>query len=335
MKNHEPGGAQNPGEILGISGAFWKSLALHAGVKLDLFSVIGEEVPSAREISERLDGDERGIGTLLNALTAMGLLFKKGGRFGNTPAAKAFLVKGSPRYVGYMIRHHANLVDSWSRLDEAALTGKPSRRGARHDAGNYLEDFIMGMHNNTVGYAPRAVKEISLEGRRKLLDIGGGPGTWAIHFALANPGLRATIFDLPDTRPFADRTVAQYGLSDRVSFHAGDFNTDELPCCCDAAWLSHILHGEGPENCRKIIAKAVAALDPGGIIMIHEFILDDDKTSPPFPALFSLNMLTGTPEGRAYSRGELEEMLAEAGVGKIEMLPFQGPTESRILRGTV
>ena len=69
--------------------------------------------------------------------------------------------------------------------------------------------------------------------------------------------------------------------------------------------------------------------------MIHEFILDDDKTSPPFPALFSLNMLTGTPEGRSYSRGELEMMLAEAGVGKIEMLPFQGPTESRILRGTV
>jgi hypothetical protein len=335
MTDRDPRSAPNPGEILGISGAFWKSLALHAGVKLDLFSLIGEEAPAAREISEKLSGDERGIGTLLNALSAMGLLLKKEGRFENSPSAKAFLVKSSPRYVGYMVRHHSNLVDSWSRLDEAALTGRPSRRGGRHDAGSDLEDFIMGMHNNTAGFAPRAVKQISLEGRRNLLDLGGGPGTWAIHFALANPGLRATVFDLPDTRTFADRTVGQHGVSDRVTFHPGDFITDDLPCCYDTVWLSHILHGEGPEDCRRIIAKAVGALDPGGIIMIHEFILEDDKTSPLFPALFSLNMLTGTPAGRSYSRGELEGMLTEAGVGEIEMLPFQGPTESRILRGTI
>lgn len=325
----------NPGEILALSGAFWKSLALHAGVKLGLFSVIGERSLTGGEISSRIGGDERGVVTLLNALTAMGLLAKNEGLFENTPSGKTFLVKDSPRYIGYMIRHHANLVESWGRLHEAALTGTPVRSRQKEASASSLEDFILGMHNNTMGMAPAAVKAIDLEGRRRLLDLGGGPGTWAIHFALAHPGLKATVFDLPSTRPFAERTVARFNLSDRVVFCAGDFISDDLPCCYDVAWLSHILHGEGPDSCRKIIAKAVAALDPGGLIMIHEFILDDEKTSPLFPALFSLNMLAGTPEGRSYSRTELEGMLAAAGVRDLQILPFRGPSESRILAGVV
>jgi hypothetical protein len=324
----------NPGEILGLSGAYWKSLALHAGVKLDLFSVLGDEELNGDETAERIGGDGRGVTLLLNALTALGLLTKTEERFANTPAAKAFLVKTSPRHIGHMIRHHAHLVRSWDKLDEAALTGGPVHDHDDGD-GSELEDFLMGMHVNSMGFAPRAAGEIDLGGRRKLLDLGGGPGTWAIQFALANPGLITTVFDLPSTRPYAEKTIADLGLSDRVLFHAGDFNVDELPCCFDVAWLSHILHGEGPESCRRVIEKTVGALEPGGLIMIHEFILEEDKTAPLFPALFSLNMLTGTGEGRSYSRPELEEMLTGAGVGNLRILPFRGPTESRILAGTV
>lgn len=67
--------------------------------------------------------------------------------------------------------------------------------------------------------------------------------------------------------------------------------------------------------------------------MIHEFILDDDRISPLFPALFSLNMLTGTPEGRSYSRSELEDMLEEANLRDIRLLGFTGPNESRVIAG--
>jgi hypothetical protein len=324
----------NPGEILGMSGGYWRSLALHAGVKLDLFSVIGDGELTGGEAAGRIGGDERGVTVLLNALTALGLLSKSEERFANAPAAKAFLVKSSPRYVGSMIRHHGNLVPSWSRLHEAALTGRPVRdHGSEGE--EELADFLMGMHVNAMGMAPWAAPKIDLGGRRRLLDLGGGPGTWAMQFALANPDLSTTVFDLPSTRPYAEKNIARFDLSGRVSFHAGDFTVDELPCCFDVAWLSHILHGQGPGSCRKIIEKAVAALDPGGLIMIHEFILDEDKTAPLFPSLFSLNMLTGTEEGRSYSRIELEEMLTGAGVGNLEILPIQGPTESRILAGTV
>jgi hypothetical protein len=335
MEKEEMEQALNPGEILGLSGAYWKSLALHAGVRLDLFTVLGEERLAGEEIAGRIDCDTRGVTTLLNALAAMGLLAKEKGRFSNTPAAKAFLVGDSPRYVGSMVRHHANLVDSWSRLDEAARTGAPVRSRTSETGGTSHEDFIMGMHSNSMGMAPRVAEEVDLGGRRKLLDLGGGPGTWSVHFVRANPRLTATVFDLPATRPFAEKTIARFGVSDHVTFHAGDFNEDELPCCYDVAWLSHILHGEGPESARRIIEKTVGALEAGGLILVHEFILDEDKAGPLFPALFSLNMLSGTPAGRSYSQTELEEMLEAAGVGNLQMLPFRGPTESRIISGTV
>jgi predicted O-methyltransferase YrrM len=330
------GAAQpGPGEILGISGAYWKSLALHAGVRLDLFSVIGDSRLGGEEIAGRVGGDARGVTTLLDALAALGLLEKRDDRFANTAAARTCLVKGSPSYVGFMVRHHANLVPSWSRLHEAALAGGPVRGRSSHGDPAELEDFLMGMHGNSLGTAARAAREIDLGGRRHLLDLGGGPGTWATQFALANPGLRATVFDLPTTRPFAERVIGAAGVADRVSFHAGDFTGDGIPCCFDVAWLSHILHGEGPETCREVLGRAVKALEPGGMILVHEFILDDDRTSPQFAALFNLNMLSGTPEGRSYTVSELSSMLAEAGVPETRLLPFSGPTDSRVLAGTV
>jgi SAM-dependent methyltransferase len=328
---HGPG----PGEILGMSGAYWKSLALHAGVRLDLFTVIGDARLAGAEIARRVGGDERGVLTLLDALAALGLLDKDGAGYANSASARAYLVQGSPTYIGFMVRHHANLVPSWHRLHEAAIAGGPVRSRASHGDATELEDFLMGMHGNSLGVAARAAREIDLGGRRRLLDLGGGPGTWAVQFALANPGLQATIFDLPTSQPFAERIIRDARLADRVSFHGGDFTADELPRGFDVAWLSHILHGEGPASCRTIVAKAARALEPGGLILVHEFILDDARTSPLFPALFSLNMLAGTPEGRSYSVTELSVMLAEAGARNVRLLPFKGPTESRILAGTV
>ena len=101
----------------------------------------------------------------------------------------------------------------------------------------------------------------------------------------------------------------------------------------DAAWLSHILHGEGPEQAQEIIGKAVLALKPGSKIFIHEFILNDTMDGPLFPALFSINMYLGTPDGQSYSETQLSEMLKSHGVKNIQRLSFVGPTQSGILSG--
>jgi hypothetical protein len=321
----------NPGNLFEISGYYWKTCTLHAAVKLDLFTVLGSRQLTADEAARHMNGDPRAVAMLLNALVAMDLLEKTGDLFANTPVAREFLSKESKRYIGYMIMHHHHLVQSWAQLDVAVKTGQPTRGDAAFGDEERRESFLMGMFNMAMGIAPTVAGDIDLGGKKKLLDLGGGPGTYAIHFCMANPELEATVFDLPTTRPFMEKTVSRFNLADRISFQPGSYLTDEVPGRYDAAWLSHILHGEGPDDCLAIIQKAVSAVEPGGLIMIHEFILENSMDGPLFPALFALNMLLGTPSGQAYSQAQLEEMLRKNGCRNIERLPFKGPTESGIL----
>jgi hypothetical protein len=232
-----------------------------------------------------------------------------------------------------MIMHHHHLVDGWAQLDGAVRTGRPVAKRS-HGEERERESFQMGMFNLAMAIAPEIAGVIKLGGRRRLLDLGGGPGTHAVHFCLANPGLEATVFDRPTTEPFARRTAERFEVADRVSFVSGDFLLDSLPPGHDVAWLSQILHSNGAEECAALINRTAAALGSGGLMLIHEFFLDDSMASPLFPALFSLNMLLGN-DGRSYSEREIREMMGAAGVRAIVRLPFRGPNDSGILQGIV
>ena len=322
----------NPAELLQLSGGYWSACALHAGVKLDLFSHAG----TVSKLAQATASDARGLEMLLNALTALGLMEKEGDRYSATTFAAEYLSRTSPRYLGYIIMHHHHLMDGWSHLDESVRSGVPIRRRVSHDADeSERESFEMGMFNLAMQIAPRVVSNVDLLGRRRLLDLGGGPGTYAIHFCQVNPQLTATVYDLPTTRRFAEKTIASFGLSGRITFQEGDFISNDVPGGFDVAWLSHILHGEGAEGCAVILKRAVGALEPGGMLMVHEFILDDNMDGPLFPALFSLNMLLGTPQGRSYSQRQLEAMMTAAGVGSIKRLELDLPNGAGVLAGIV
>ena len=322
-----------PGDLFALSGGYWQSFTLHAAVKLGLFSRCGREPLSEERIAERLGAEPRALGMLLRALAAMGLVHKTGEGFANTPFSEVFLSRDSERYVGHIILHHHFLVDAWSRLDRAVMTGKPTRMLNEDTLQAELESFLMGMFNLAMSLAPRVAEEVDLAGQGSLLDLGGGPGTYAIHFCMKNPELRATVFDLPTARPIAEKTIERFGLKDRIAFVEGDFLRDPLPEGFDVVWMSHVLHGEGPAACRRLIERAVACLRPGGRILLHDFFLNDTLDGPIFPALFSLNMLVNTPGGQAYAEREVREMLRQAGIGDVRRLSFRGPSDSGILSG--
>jgi len=323
----------NPAELLKLSGSYWNTCTLHAGVKLDLFTPLAARELSAKELAAELEIPERGLAMLLDALTAMELLTKQGGRYAATPFAGQFLSTGSPAYLGHIINHHHHLVESWSRLDEAVREGRPVRDRVSHQpTEDERESFLMGMFNLAMLNAPKVAERVDLTGRRRLLDLGGGPGTYAIHFCRQYPELQGVVFDLPTTRPFAEQTVERFGMREQVSFVAGDFTSDPLPEPFDVAWLSQVLHGEGPESCARLLAKTAAALEPGGVLLVQEFILDADRTAPLFPALFSLNMLLGTPEGQSYSEPEIAAMLEQAGLVDVERIVLDLPNGAGVMR---
>ncbi|MBF0501298.1 MAG: methyltransferase [Candidatus Riflebacteria bacterium] len=326
----------NPKRLLETSGNYWLSCTLHAAVKIDVFTALADKELTGVELAKKTRCDKRGLIMLLNAVTAMQLLKKKGEKYLNSPASKTFLSKDSPKYLGHIIMHHHHLVESWEQLDKAIITGKPVRkRSSSEDKedNKVRESFLMGMFNMAMNIAPYIVSQIDLSGRTHFLDLGGGPGTYAIHFCLENPELKATIFDFPTTKPFAQKTIKKFDLSKRIDFQAGNFTVDEIKGKYDVAWLSHVLHSEGPDECQRVIDKTAAVLEPGGMLMVHEFILDKAMSGPLFPALFSMNMLLGTSEGQSYSDIQLKEMLKKAGLKKIKRLDFCGPNDSGIIVG--
>lgn len=323
------------GDLLAVSSAYWKGCTLQAGVRLGIFTALHDERLHVDEVAGKIDADPRGTEYLLDGLTAMGLLMKDNSHYANSQQAQELLSKNSKMYMGHIILHHHHILDGWAQLDMAVKRGAPvQKRSYGEDVER--ESFLMGMFNLAMGIAPHMVSQIDLGGRSRLLDLGGGPGTYAVHFCQANPGLSAVIFDRRTTEPFARKTVAQFGLSERIDFAAGDFNSDPISGGpYDVAWLSHILHSNGPEECQRLVNKTVEVMKPGGFVLIHEFILENTRDAPEFAALFSLNMLINNPDGRSYSKGELEKMLINAGVKDIVHHSFRGPNDSSILYGIV
>ena len=322
-----------PDRMLKTSGAYWAACALHGAVALDVFTQLGDGRVDGRQMAERMDASADAVSRLLDALTAMGLLTKDTAGYANTDASRTYLCTDSKQYIGYIIRHHHHLVPAWAKLPEAVLSGEPVRLPVRDNDAGAREAFLMGMFNLATQLAPQLVPVVDLFGCRTLLDLGGGPGTYAIHFCRQHADLKATVMDLPTTRPFAEETIRKMGMDSRIEFFSGDYLQDDLPGSYDAIWMSHILHGESAQACRRIIEKVAGCLNPGGVAIVHEFILDNDLDGPLFPALFSLNMLLGTEGGRAYSQAQLVDMLKAAGLVDVERLAFKGTNDSGLIRG--
>jgi hypothetical protein len=339
----------SPGPLLAMSAAYWKSCALHAAVTLDLFTPLAAGPATARELARQLDCHARALDMLLTAMCALGLLKRSGEAFALTETSRAYLVRGAPGYQGHIIRHHRNLVKSFGDMAQAVRTGR-SVRGGPQWAEADREDFLLGMFNMAMAIAPQLAPELDarlkaaglpgLAGKKRLLDLGGGPGTYAIHFCLTHPELFATVFDLPATHPFAEATAERFGLGygvegdgRRLAFIPGDYTQDRLPQGFDAAWLSHILHGEAPDMAARIVRKAAETLNPGGVLMVQEFLLNDSLDGPEFPALFSLNMLLGTEGGQAYSAAMIEDMLHAAGLAPVARLGTSGPNHAGVVAG--
>lgn len=326
-----------PSALLHASGMYWESCAIHAAVHLDVFTPLSGGPMTVTELADRTGCVPQSLDRLLTALCAMGLLIRQGETCELPPFSRDHLCRGNPGYLGHIVEHHRHLMPGWSKLDESVRENRPTRHRSSVDTEDTgeRESFLMGMYNIANAQAERSVPHIDLSGRSHLLDLGGATGAYAIHFCRRNPGLSATVFDLPTTRPFAERVIADSGMADRISFAGGDFTTEDLPGGFDVAWLSQILHGAGFDESANIVRKAAQSLVPGGLLLIQEFILDDNRSGPQHPALFDLNMLVGTPDGQSYTRQELAGFMRNAGLEDIRRLPLDLPQGCGIMAGTV
>jgi precorrin-6B methylase 2 len=257
----------------------------------------------------------------MHAMTALGLLEKKGERFVNTGLTSRYLVSGKEDYRGAIVKHIHHCWRGWTNLGETLVLGHPPDvdpqkwvEASRERDEEEVKAFIWGMDAVSRDVAPKTAAKLDLAGVRHLLDLGGGPATYAIAFVQAHPQLQATVFDLPLPIKIAQENIARHGLTSRIDTLAGNFLQDDIGAGYDYIWISAILHSHTEEQCQLIIGKAVKALAPGGKVAIQDSFLDDDGQTPPGGAMFAVHMLAVTPGGRSYYWREVSAWMEEAGL---------------------
>lgn len=193
---------------------------------------------------------------------------------------------------------------------------EPSIRGAAADHEAYIE--TMATNARQASEVIAALGPLEFE---HLLDIGCGPGAWAMALLRAVPGARATLYDLPEVLPISRRKhVDAAGFGDRVTYVSGDYRADDaLPADADMVWVSAVAHMNSRQQNRELFAKAHAALRPGGRIMIRDIVMDDTHAEPPFGAMFAVLMVVRTESGGTYSFEEFAEDLAASGFESPEL----------------
>jgi SAM-dependent methyltransferase len=313
-------------ELMNLAKSFRPAKILMVATDLAVFDYL-EEPRHASEVAANVEAEARAVGILLNGLAAIGVVEKQGERFKNGPAASRFLVHGKDDYRGAIIRHMNHTWLGWTELSQTVATGKaPDRKSEqwldRHPEAekSWMRDFIWGMHAIAQDLAPGVVAKFDLQGVRHLLDLGGGPATYAIAFAEANPGLKATVFDLPGPIEIAKENIARHGQTGKVETLAGNFLEDDIGSGYDFIWVSQILHSHDEAQCQLIIKKCLQALTDGGRLAIQDFFLNDDGYTPVEAALFSVHMLAVTPGGRSYRHREARQWLADAGLSDVQHL---------------
>jgi SAM-dependent methyltransferase len=293
-----------------LSGGFQRAQILYTALEGGIFPQL-EEPRDAEEMADLLGWDARGTRMLLDGLAAIGIVEKQNGRWRNTEIASNCLIPGAPYDQTHILKHKAYGRNAWMRLPEAVRTG--DKVGSEDRSGEELRAFICGMNDIAKESARGMLEVLDFSVYRHLLDAGGGPGTYSITLLQENPDLRATVFDLPPVIEIGREQVEKAGLTDRVDFRAGDLTRDSLGEGYDLVLLSNIIHSFGPEKNRELVRKCFDALDPGGLLIIKDFLVDPGRTGPAFSLIFALHMLVNTGEGDTYTAEEVQSWTDAAG----------------------
>ncbi len=305
---------------LEASRAFMESRIVLTGVELDVFTLLAHAPLTLDEAASAMKSSSRGTAILLDALTAMGLLVKSGGRYACAPGVAEMLSADAPESVLPMMRHAASLWERWSQLTQIVREGTAARSPQVFQQKEELEAFIGAMHVVGRRAAAAIAEAAKAEASTRLLDIGGATGTYAEAFLRKYPAMRATVFDRPPVIELARKRLAATDLMDRIELAAGDFYADELPGGHDLALLSAIIHQNSPEQNLDLYTKSYRALTPGGRLLIRDHVMNADRTEPAGGALFAVNMLAATAGGNCYTFDEIRDTLHEAGFANVRLI---------------
>ncbi len=314
--------APSPALVFDTLQAYQRSVALRAGIDLNLFTAIAEGNHTLSSIAGRIKASEKGTRVLCDYLTMIGFLVKQNSDYTLTPDSAAFLNRQSPAYMGTMAKFlmSPRIADMFEDIIGVIRHGGalPSGDGALAPENPMWVEFarsmapLMAMPSELIAQMFAGSKPV------KVLDISAGHGLYGIAFARHNPNAKVIGVDWANVLEVAKENAGKAGVADRYSTIPGSAFDVDFGSGYDIILIPNFLHHFDPSTNEKLLRKVHAALVPAGIVITPEFIPNEDRISPPRDAMFSMQML-GTPAGDAYTYSELETMFRHAGFARSEL----------------
>lgn len=346
MKSRQPAGKSARIALLKNFDAFRDAIATYrlprillTALDLDLFTAMGARAWTIPALAKQLHVSERGLDILCRNLASAGVLVRQQQTYRNGPVAATTLNADSADYRrGYINLMREQWTD-WGKLTESVRSGHPVLDDTHRDDAAYRREFSWAMHHRSVDVAPGVAAQVDLKGVNTLLDLGGGPGTYALEFLRRNAMLHATVADRAAALDVAREIAGSVKHGRRLSYMPLDFLKEDIPDRYDVIWFSNVLHIYSAEENQRLFQKMASALNPGGRVLIQDaFLVDPDGLWPQETNLFAVTMLLFTEAGNTYSVRDTTTWLQKCGFDRVRPIPLKkgtGDWEHGLLEGTV
>lgn len=326
----------NPGLIYQLALAYRSSATFFTASDLNVFTHIGDGALTAAQVADLCGAAAEPLRMVLETCADLGLLIRDGEKFRNSPTTSVFLLQGKPAYLGDSLKYARDLYPAWGKLTDLVKTGRPTMppQTILGDDKAKTRAFVMAMHERAKGIGSVLPHNVSLEGRKRLIDIGGGPGTYSVALCRQTPGLTSTVLDRPGVLEVTRELIDAAGFADRVTLLPGDYITTPFGSGFDCALLSGMMHRETEANVNVLLRKTFEALEPGGQVMVSDVFFDDDrKNTPPFTTSFAINMMLTSDHGSAHAKTEMARWMEANGFRNITMNDMPKPNPHTLILG--
>lgn len=333
----------SPARIMEVGMAFWPAKVLLSATELGLFTALGSNSMTGRELQSALRLHPRANPDFFDTLLALRFLERDGdgpeARYRNTGETALFLDRRSPQFIGgFLEMANARLYPFWGNLTDGLRTGSPQNEikhtGASMFAELYseperLEQFMDAMSGISAGNFQAFAEKFDFSGYQTICDVGGATGQLSMLVAKQHPHLRCTSADLPAVTLIAERKIAAAGLASRVSAKSLDFFAEPLPNA-DVITMGMILHDWNLEKKMQLVRAAYDALPPGGAFVVIENLIDDARRENAFGLMMSLNMLVEFGDAFDFTAADFFGWCREVGFSRTEVIPLAGPASAGV-----
>ena len=320
-----PDGPISPEPIMHIASGFMATKHLFVANEIGVFSALANGPATLAHIAERTNTPERTLRIVLDATVALGLIDRTNGTYQNSPATQTYLSGAGAHDLRPFLRFWNHLsYPNWLHL-EHAIRGTRDTAQSKEWSEETHTIFSEGVAAVTAGTALALAKTYDFSTHRRVLDLGGGTGSFLATMLRHHAHLHSTLFEIPQVIDVAKRQLAACPDAHKIALIAGDFFSDPIPIDHDAILIANVIHLLSPDRTRRLFSRVRECARPDTRLLLVDFWTNPTHTEPTFAALMAGEFLLVSEEGDVYSVDEMIQWLTDTGWRMTAHTPLAGP----------